>query len=347
MAMALHEDKRVPFDISERRRAEDAVRMHAERQALLLEVTSDLIRASERRELGRVTFEHISSAFGADICFNYRLDPTGHYLRLEFARGIPPDKQVAAQSLQVGQAFCGTAAGGCQALVADKQRIASDPKGAFMRDLGAMAYACHPLMAADGRVLGTFSVASTTREGFTEDEVVWLGTITNFLAQAWERFEAEQGLRKSEERLRLSQEAADLGHWDYDFAGRTLVWSEQTRKLLGVEAAEPASTALLLSRVHPQDRPRVEEHIAHGSRPDSDGVRHLEFRVGMPSGVVRWLEDQHRVETNAAGMPVRAIGVIRDITAHKNAEEVQARLAAIVTSSAASTITEMSYLPYE
>jgi PAS domain S-box-containing protein len=53
-------------------------------------------------------------------------------------------------------------------------------------------------------LLGTFAVASATREGFTDDEVVWLGTITNFLAQAWERFEAEQGLRASEERFRSS-----------------------------------------------------------------------------------------------------------------------------------------------
>jgi PAS domain S-box-containing protein len=333
MAVLLHEDERVPFDISEPMRAEDALRRHAERQALLLEVTSDLIRASEPGELGRVTFEHISSAFGADICLNYRLDPTGH-LRLEFARGITLDKQGAARSLQVGQAFCGTAAGGCRALVADKQRIASDPKGAFMRDLGATAYACHPLMAADGRVLGTFSVASTMRESFTNDEVAWLGTITNFLAQAWERIEAEQSLRTSEERLRLAQKAAGLGHWDYDFAEGTWVWSEQTRKLLGVDPAAPASGALLLSRVHAEDRARLKGHITRSARPDSDHDRHLEFRIVMPNGALRWLEDQSRVETNAAGKAVRAVGVVRDITARKNAEEVQARLAAIVTSSA-------------
>jgi GAF domain-containing protein len=104
--------KRVPSDVSERRRAEHGLRRHAERQALLLEVTSDLIRTSEPAELGRVTFEHITSAFGADICFNYRLDPQRQCLRLEFARGIPPDKLEAARSLQLGQAFCGTAVGG-------------------------------------------------------------------------------------------------------------------------------------------------------------------------------------------------------------------------------------------
>src|SRR5215469_17268821 len=333
--MSLHEDKRVPLGISERRRADDVLHQYVERQAMLLEITSDLIRASEPGELGRRTFEHVKSAFGAVVCTNYRLDPAAQRLRLVFVQGVPPERLAAAQSLELGQEYCGTAAASCQPLVADKLRIASDPNGGLVRELGATAYACYPLKASDGRLLGTFAVASATRESFTEDEVAWLGTITNFLAQAWERFEAEESLRVSEERLRLSQEAAGLGHWDYDFASDTLVWSEQTRKLLGVELTAPASRALLHSLVHPQDRPRLKEHVARGARPDSDhGGRHLEFRIVMPDGALRWLEDQSRVETNAAGIPVRAVGVVRDITAHKNAEEVQARLAAIVTSSA-------------
>src|SRR5262249_27552807 len=155
--------------------------------------------------------------------------------------------------------YCGTVAATSQPLVADKQRIASDPEGCLARELGITAYAGYPLKASNGRLLGTFAVASTTRDSFTDDEVAWLGTITKFLAQAWERFDAEQDLRASEERLRMSQEAAGLGHWDYDYASDTLMWSEQVRKLLGVEPSEPASKALLRSRVHPEDRPRLEE----------------------------------------------------------------------------------------
>src|SRR5215468_7854072 len=257
--MSLHEDKHAPFDISECRHAGDA------RQAVLLEVTSDLIRASEPGELGRMTFEHVKSAFGAVVCTNYRLDPARQRLRLVFVHGIPPEYLETAQSLELGQEYCGTAAATCQPLVAGKQRIACDPSGGLVRALGATAYACYPLKASDGRLLGTFAVASATRERFTDDEVVWLGTITNFLAQAWERFEAEQSLRASEERLRLSQEAAGLGHWDFDFAGSTLVWSEQTRKLLGVEPTTPASSAVLLSLVHAEDRPRLEEHLARSA----------------------------------------------------------------------------------
>jgi PAS domain S-box-containing protein len=199
IAMLLHEDKRVP-NTNDRQRADNAM----QRQAMLLEVTSDLIRACEPGELGRMTFEHIRSDLGAVVCTNYRLDPVGQRLRLAFVHGIPPQYLEAAQSLELGQEYCGTAAASLQPLVADKQRIACDPNGGLVRELGATAYACYPLKASDGRLLGTFAVASATRERFTDDEIAWLGTITNFLAQAWERFEAEQGLRASEERFRSS-----------------------------------------------------------------------------------------------------------------------------------------------
>src|SRR5262249_28834631 len=229
----------------------------------------------------------VSGALGAVFCANYCLDPAAQRLRLVFVHGLPSEYLEAAQSLELDQDYCGTVAATRQPLVADKLRIASDPKGCLARELGVTAYAGYPLKASNGRLLGTFAVASTTRDSFTDDDVAWLGTITNFLAQAWERFEAEQGLRASEERLRLSQEAAGLGHWDYDYVRGTLVWSEQTRKMLGVEPGEHASRALLRSRVHPEDRPRLEEHIARSARPDSDHVRHFEFRVVTPNGAIR------------------------------------------------------------
>src|SRR5215470_190239 len=132
------------------------------------QVTSDLIRASEPGELGRKTFEHVSGALGAVVCTNFRLDPAAHRLRLVFVHGIPSEYLEAAQSLELGQEYCGTVAATCQPLVADRQRIASDPNGGLVRDLGATAYACYPLKASDGRLLGTFAVASTSRDCFTD-----------------------------------------------------------------------------------------------------------------------------------------------------------------------------------
>jgi PAS domain S-box-containing protein len=232
-----------------------------ERQAMLLEVTSDLIRASAPDELGRMTFERVSSAFGADICFNYRLDPPGHRLRLVFARGIPPEQLEAAQSLELGQVLCGTAAGGREVVVADKQRIASDPNGGLVRELGATAYACYPLKASDGRLLGTFAVASATREGFTADEVAWLGTITNFLAQAWERFEAEQGLRASEERFRSSVLHSPLPTLLHDDREQVLAVSQSWLEGSGYSSEELRCIEDWTARAYGEHSDQVLEYI--------------------------------------------------------------------------------------
>jgi PAS domain S-box-containing protein len=302
----------------ERRPAEEALQRQVERQALLLEVTSDLIRISDPGELSRTIFERISTMLEVAVCTSYRFDPTGRRLGLEFARGIPPEKLDAIRWLQPGEEYC------C---------VAAPTGGGLMRELGVTACACLPLKASDGRLLGTFAVASVSRERFTDDEIVWLGTIANFLAQAWERLEAEQRSGARDEFLRFSQEAAGLGSWEHDFTADRVIWSDQTRKLLGVKASEPASFALMLSRAHEEDRPRLEEHLLRSLGPNSHHVHHIEFRIVTEDGGVRWLEDQGRVETDAAGMPVRAAGVLREITARKEAEEARERLAAVVTAS--------------
>jgi hypothetical protein len=74
--------------------------------------------------------------------------------------------------------------------------------------------------------------------------------------------EGGRGLCASEERLHRLLEAAGLGHWDYDYVSDTLAWSEQTRKLLGVEPREPAS------RAHPGRccAPACTRKTAYGSR---------------------------------------------------------------------------------
>src|SRR5215475_3923348 len=190
------------------------------------QVASDLIRACEPGELGRKTFEHVSAALGAVVCTNFQLDAATQRLRLVFVHGVPSEYLEMARSLELGQEYCGIAAVTRQRLVADKQRIASDPNGGLVRKLGATAYACYPLKASNGRLLGTFAVASATRESFSDDEVAWLGTITNFLAQAWERFEAEQSLRASEERFRSSVLHSPLPILLFDDQERILALSQ-------------------------------------------------------------------------------------------------------------------------
>ena len=184
---------------------------------LLLEVTRLLLEdGHDDAALTRLMFEKIAPHLEADVCFNYRLDAKSGTLRLVAGPGIAPEFREGAQSLQLGQAFCGTVAATCLPLTADAARIGSDEKGAFVRAMGVRAYACHPLLGSDGQVLGTLSLASTRRERFTEEEIGFLQTLCHFISLAWQRHRAEEERSEVERKLH-EREARFRGIFDSTF----------------------------------------------------------------------------------------------------------------------------------
>lgn len=182
-------------DITRHKLAEETLRRQAERRALLLAVTRLILESpAAGPALTEALFAQVHEHLDADICFNYRLEEGA--LRLVASVGVPPAFLAAAQRLELNQAFCGTAAATCTPLMADAERIMSDPKGELVRAMGIRAYACHPLFAGDGQVLGTLSFASTQRDAFTAEELEFLQTICHFVALAWERQQITDALRR-------------------------------------------------------------------------------------------------------------------------------------------------------
>ncbi|MEI8313890.1 MAG: PAS domain S-box protein [Verrucomicrobiota bacterium] len=88
---------------------------------------------------------------------------------------------------------------------------------------------------------------------------------------------------------------------------------------------------LWIEMVHPADRVLVQQ--ATETQRSIGNAWQAEYRVVRPDGSLRWVADQGQVIRDAAGQVYRMAGIARDITERKAAEEVQARLAAIVESS--------------
>jgi PAS domain S-box-containing protein len=189
-------------DITDEKKAEEAVRRHALSQALLLDVTRTLIsKEYDEPALCTKVFQIVAFALEADVCLNYRIEDSAH-LTLICHHGVPPALVDVAKALPLESAFCGTAIDDLRPVLADSRCIATDPKGRFVRNFGITAYSCHPLFAKDGRVLGTFSIGSRKRTSFTREEHDFLQTVANFLALAWERIEAERGIEQREAHVR-------------------------------------------------------------------------------------------------------------------------------------------------
>jgi PAS domain S-box-containing protein len=222
-------------NISERKRAEEALLRHARRQALLLEI-SHLILTTQTSggALSEAIFDRVQDVLDADVCFNYSLDASTQTLYLVAQRGVPEDKLESAQVLQLGEAFCGQVAQSKAPLSADAARICSDAQGAFVHAMNVRAYACHPLLSASGELLGTLSFASTRRDSFTPDEVDFLQTICHFVALAWERETSEAQLKRQAQLLDEAHDAIFAWEWD----GGIVYWNRGAERLYGYTAAE-------------------------------------------------------------------------------------------------------------
>jgi len=135
-----------------------------------------------------------------------------------------------------------------------------------------------------------------------------------------ERIATEQALRRSEEHLRLSQEAGGIGTWEWDLQSDRMVWSDQMFRVLGQEPSEHHDLKrLLLDCVHPDERRTAEDALAaFRSRP---GPLRMEVRVLWPKGTTRWIVFLGRVIADPRGTPIRMLGITIDGTSRRQGED--------------------------
>lgn len=153
------------------------------------------------------------------------------------------------------------------------------------------------------------------------------------------RERAEQvsnALRDSEQRLRMAQEGAQVGIWDWDIANDLCYWSPECVRLYGLEPGVLRSNADWLARVHPDDQPLIDAQWRERV------LKHLpidvEFRFLHASGAVRWMVSRGQALYDADGNPVRLFGVNLDITDRKKSEQALMKLVQVVEQNPSSII---------
>jgi diguanylate cyclase (GGDEF)-like protein/PAS domain S-box-containing protein len=127
-------------------------------------------------------------------------------------------------------------------------------------------------------------------------------------------------LTESEERYALAMAGANDGIWDWDLRTNRLYLSPRWKAMLGYDGqALGADPEAWLSRVHPTDRPRVQQAIdAHLA----GRAAHFEseHRVLAADGTHRWMLARGLAVTGEDGKPARMAGSQTDITERKRAE---------------------------
>ena len=122
-----------------------------------------------------------------------------------------------------------------------------------------------------------------------------------------------------DKRLSLATNAARIGVWDWEIDENRLVWNEQMYALYGIPEEDfTGAYAAWQNGLHPDDKKRGDDEIGMALREEKQFD--TEFRVLWPSGEVRSIKAIARVQRDAAGKPLRMIGVNYDITDIKQAE---------------------------
>ena len=143
---------------------------------------------------------------------------------------------------------------------------------------------------------------------------VWFGTSTDITEQR----ETALALRRSEERLLLAVETAQLGLWTLDPVRQQLRCSDAFRRQLGRDH-HSVSWEDFWSAVQPDDRPELERRVRDAV--DSGGILEAEYRILWPDGELRWILARARSISGDSGSLVQLVGVSLDVTERKLGEE--------------------------
>jgi PAS domain S-box-containing protein len=136
---------------------------------------------------------------------------------------------------------------------------------------------------------------------------------------------ANAALRKSEERLRVAQQAGRVGVFDRDLQNNTVFWTPELEELFGIRAGtfegKPEDWA---KRVHPEDLPHLRSFLQEWMQSERTEET-WEYRFLRADGEVRWMEGRGRIFRDPNGKPLRMIGTNTDITERKRAQEALRR----------------------
>jgi len=151
----------------------------------------------------------------------------------------------------------------------------------------------------------------------------WFGTNTDIT----DLQQAQAALRESENRLRLALKSAELGIWDFNPITKVLQWDEQCKAMFGLSPQAEVNYDIFLAGLHPEDRDRTHQVVLQSFNPKSGGEYDIEYRtVGIEDGIERWIAAKGKAFFNQAGVAIRFIGTVLNITEKKRAEAEREQL---------------------
>jgi len=133
---------------------------------------------------------------------------------------------------------------------------------------------------------------------------------------------AEEALRASEERLRLAQQIAHIGSFEWNIQTGVNTWTPELEAMYGLRSGTFTGTQTAFENlVHADDRASVINLVDRALKTGQ--ATEGEWRVVWADGSVHWITGRWQVLMNESGEAARMIGVNIDVTQRKRAEETR------------------------
>jgi PAS domain S-box-containing protein len=124
-------------------------------------------------------------------------------------------------------------------------------------------------------------------------------------------------LRRREAYLTEGQRLSHTGSWAWNVRTGALFWSEEIYRIYGYNPQEVGPTwEQLLQRVHPKDRPQIEQRAKMEATRNEWIDSYGDFRIVLPDGTIKYLHSvAHPVIQS--GEVTEVIGTVMDVTEHE------------------------------
>ena len=155
--------------------------------------------------------------------------------------------------------------------------------------------------------------------------------LVKVLRDRTEEYLANAALAEAEARLRRAQEVGGVGVFSLDIGTNTLSLTPEFCKIFGIAEVDTAPVDVVESLIVSQDR-NVASNT--GTRADASAPLSVEYTIHRAhDGAERVIARRGEFERDAAGEPVRFVGVVQDVTerrrAQKELHESEARFRAL------------------
>ncbi len=308
------------IDISETKRAErhDRFRTHVLELLAGGEPLSDVLEALVRGA---------EQLYPAMLCSIILLNSEGTHIEKGIAPSLPDfyNKALEGVAIGMGVGSCGTSAFTGQRVIVDD--ISTHPYWVNFKELAASAGlgACwsQPILASDGRVLGTFAIYHRQPHTPADHDIYLIEQCARLASIALEKNLAEERLQRSEAHYRLLTEDVQDVIWKTDSNLIISYISPSDERIRGFRPDEVVGHHILelfnedgrtrVSRIMQERGEMIRRNIRLGSITFE--AQHL-----CKNGSLVWGEVQSKPEYDSTGRIIGYHGITRDITERKNAE---------------------------